>query len=133
MKCAALLAATVFLAIGCMHLKQERSIPPLSAAGERVDPGLGPEAQPLSSGPTGEARRWTTRDFVAEDVEWISEDRLAILGTASGAVPADGASVYRARSGEESLAVREVVKEVLAMSRGPEGDGLIVAFRTVLV
>ena len=158
MKCAALLAATVFLAIGCMHLKQERSIPPLSAAGERVDPGLGPEAQPLSSGPgykgspswsphgsrvaftvdgyvvdrpvgTGEARRWTTRDFVAEDAEWISEDRLAILGTASGAVPADGASVYRARSDEESLAVREIVKEVLAMSRRP-GDGLIVAFRT---
>ena len=157
-KCAALLAATVFLAIGCMYLKQERSIPPLSAAGERVDPGLGPEAQPLSSGPgykgspswsphggrvaftvdgyvvdrpvgTGEARRWTTRDFVAEDAEWISEDRLAILGTASGAVPADGASVYRARSDEESLAVREIVKEVLAMSRRP-GDGLIVAFRT---
>jgi Tol biopolymer transport system component len=154
-KCAALLAATVFLAIGCMHPEQERSIPPLSAAGERVDPGLGPEAQPLSSGPgykgspswsphggriaftvdgyvvdrpvgTGEARRWTTRDFVAEDAEWTSEDILAILG----AVQEDGASVYRARSGEESLAVREVAKEVLAMSRGPEGEGLIVAFRT---
>lgn len=157
-KCVALLAATLFLAIGCMHSEQERSIPPLSAAGERVDPGLGPEAQPLSSGPgykgspswsphggrvaftvdgyvvdrpvgTGETKRWTTRDFVAQDAEWTSEDRLAILGSASGAVPADGASVYSARSGEESLAVREVVKEVLAMSRGPEGNGLIVAFR----
>jgi Tol biopolymer transport system component len=157
--CTALLAATVFLAIGCMHPEQERSIPPLSAAGERVNPGLGPESQPLSSGPgykgspswsphggrvaftvdgyvvdrpvgTGEARRWTTRDFVAEDAEWTSDDRLAILGAASGAAPADGASVYSARSGDESLAVREVVNEVLAMSRGPGGDGLIVAFRT---
>jgi Tol biopolymer transport system component len=157
--CTALLAATVFLAIGCMHPEQERSIPPLSAAGERVNPGLGPESQPLSSGPgykgspswsphggrvaftvdgyvvdrpvgTGEARRWTTRDFVAEDAEWTSDDRLAILGAASGAALADGASVYSARSGDESLAVREVVNEVLAMSRGPGGDGLIVAFRT---
>jgi hypothetical protein len=33
LKCAALLAATVFLAIGCMHPDQETSIPPLSAAG----------------------------------------------------------------------------------------------------
>jgi Tol biopolymer transport system component len=156
--CTALLAATVFLAIGCMHPEQERSIPPLSAAGERVNPGLGPESQPLSSGPgykgspswsphggrvaftvdgyvvdrpvgTGEARRWTTRDFVAEDAEWTSDDRLAILGAASGAAPADGASVYSARSGDESFAVREVVNEVLAMSRGP-GGSLIVAFRT---
>jgi Tol biopolymer transport system component len=155
-KCAALLAATVFLAIGCMHPDQETSIPPLSAAGERIDPGLGPEAQPLSSGPgykgspswsphggrvaftvdgyvvdrpvgTGEVRRWTTRDFVAEDAEWISESSLAILG----AVSEDEASssVYRARSGEESLGVREVAKEVLAMSRGPGGDGLIAAFQ----
>jgi TolB protein len=157
LKCAALLTATVFLAIGCMHPDQETSIPPLSAAGERVDPGLGPEAHPLSSGPgykgspswsphgdrvaftvdgyvvdkpvgTGNARRWTTRDFVAEDAEWTSESSLAILG----AVSADEASssVYRARSGEESLGVREVAKEVLAMSRGPGGDGLMVAVQT---
>jgi len=157
LKCAALLTATVFLAIGCMHPDQETSIPPLSAAGERVDPGLGPEAHPLSSGPgykgspswsphgdrvaftvdgyvvdkpvgTGNARRWTTRDFVAEDAEWTSESSLAILG----AVSADEASssVYRARSGEESLGVREVAKEVLAMSRGPGGDGLMVAIQT---
>jgi WD40 repeat protein len=156
LKRAALLAATVFLAIGCMHADQETSIPPLSAAGERVDPGLGPEAQPLSSGPgykgspswsphggrvaftvdgyvmdkpvgTGEARRWTTRDFVAEDAEWTSEDSLAILGAVSAGKPSN--SVYRARSGEESLGVREVAKEVLAMSRGPGGEGLIVAFQ----
>jgi Tol biopolymer transport system component len=157
LKCAALLAAMVFLAIGCMRPDQETSIPPLSTAGERVDPGLGPEAQPLSSGPgykgspswsphggrvaftvdgyvvdrpvgTGDARRWTTRDFVAEDAEWTSEESLAILG----AVSADEASssVYRARSEEESLGVREVVKEVLAMNRGPGGDGLIVAVQT---
>ena len=157
MKCAALLTATVFLAIGCMHPDQETSIPPLSATGERVDPGLGPEAHPLSSGPgykgspswsphgdrvaftvdgyvvdkpvgTGDARRWTTRDFVAEDAEWTSESSLAILG----AVSADEASssVYRARSGEESLGVREVAKEVLAMSRGPGRDGLMAAVQT---
>ena len=156
LKCAVLLAATVFLAIGCMRPDQETSIPPLSAAGERVDPGLGPEAQPLSSGPgykgspswsphggrvaftvdgyvmdkpvgTGEARRWTTRDFVAEDAEWTSEDSLAILGAVSAGKASN--SVYRARSGEESLGVREVAKEVLAMSRGPGGEGLIVAFQ----
>jgi TolB protein len=159
-RCAALLAA-VFFVTGCMHLDQGTSIPPLSAAGERVDPGLGSEAQPLSSGPgykgspswsprgdrvaftvdgyvvdrpvgAGDARRWTTRDFVAEDAEWTSEDSLAILGAASGAVPAEGASssVYRARSGEGSLGVREIATEVLAMGRGPGGEGLLVAVET---
>lgn len=156
-RCAALLAA-VFFVTGCMHLDEGTSIPPLSAAGERVDPGLGPEAQPLSSGPgykgspswsprgdrvaftvdgyvvdrPGDARRWTTRDFVADDAEWTSEDSLAILGTASGAVPADEASssVYRARSREGSLGVREIATEVLTMSRGPGGEGLLVAIET---
>ena len=153
---AALLAATVLLAIGCMYREPETSIPPLSDAGERIDPGLGPEAQPLSSGPgykgspswsphggrvaftvdgyvvdkpvgTGAVRRWTTRDFVAEDVEWTSESSLAILGVVWG--EKSSSSIYRARSGEESLGVREVAAVVLAMSRGPEGDGLVVAFR----
>ena len=153
---AALLAATVLLAIGCMYREPETSIPPLSDAGERIDPGLGPEAQPLSSGPgykgspswsphggrvaftvdgyvvdkpvgTGAVRRWTTRDFVAEDVEWTSESSLAILGVVWG--EKSSSSIYRARSGEESLGVREVDEVVLAMSRGPEGDGLVVAFR----
>jgi TolB protein len=154
-----LLATTVLLVAGCLHHPdQEISIPPLPAAGERVDPGLGPEAQPLSSGPgdkgspswsprggriafivdgyvvdrpvgTGDTRRWTTKDFVAEDAEWISEDGLAIFGTASGEVPAGEAprSVYRARSGVEALGVTEVATEVLAMSPGPGREGLIVA------
>jgi len=154
-----LLAATVLLVVGCMHHPdQGTSIPPLPAAGEQVDPGLGPEARPLSSGPgykgspswsprgdriaftvdgyvvdrpvgTGDTRRWTTRDFVAEDAEWISKDDLAIFGATPGAVPAGEASrsVYRARSGEGSLGVKEVATGVLAMSPSPGGEGLIIA------
>jgi dipeptidyl aminopeptidase/acylaminoacyl peptidase len=156
-----LFAATLLLTTGCLHATEETSIPPLPEAGARVDPGLGPEARPLSSGPgdkgspswsprcariaftvdgyvvdkpvgTGDVRRLTTRDFVAEDVEWISESALALVGAASGAVPAGEApkTVYRASSGEESLGVREVASEVLAMSPGPEGNGLIVALQT---
>ena len=157
--CAALLAATVLLVAGCLHHPdQGTSIPPLPAAGERVDPGLGPEAHPLSSGPgykgspswsprgsriaftvdgyvvdrpvgTGDTRRWTARDFVAEDAEWISEDGLAIFGATSGTLSASEASrsVYRARPGEGSLGVKEVATGVLAMSPGPGGEGLIVA------
>jgi WD40 repeat protein len=157
---AALLLATLLVLSGCLHASEETSIPPLPAAGERVDPGLGPEAQPLSSGPgykgspswsprggriaftvdgyvvdspvgTGDVRRLTTRDFVAEDVEWTSESDLAVLGAASGAVGAGSArSVYRARPAEESLGVREVATEVLAMSPGPGGQGLVVALQT---
>jgi TolB protein len=78
---------------------------------------------------TGDTRRWTTRDFVAEDAEWISENGLAIFGATSGAVPAGEASrsVYRARPGERSLGVKEVATGVLAMSPGPGREGLIVA------
>ena len=153
------LAATVLLVAGCLHNQnQGTSIPPLPAAGERVDPGLGPEAQPLSSGPgykgspswsprggriaftvdgyvvdrpvgTGDTRRWTTRDFVAEDAEWISEDGLAIFGATYATVTAGEASrsVYRARPAEGSLGVEEVATGVLAMSPGPGGKGLVVA------
>ena len=156
-----LLAVTLLLAGGCLGQAQDTSIPPLPAAGAGVDAGLGPEAQPLSYGPgykgspsfspqgsriayvvdgyvvdrlvgAGDTRRWTTRDFVAEDAEWTFEDGLAIFGAASGPVPADEASrsVYLARSGEESLGVRELATDVLAMSPGPEGEGLIVALQT---
>jgi Tol biopolymer transport system component len=156
-----LLAVTLLLAGGCLGQAQDTSIPPLPAAGAGVDAGLGPEAQPLSYGPgykgspsfspqgsriayvvdgyvvdrlvgAGDTRRWTTRDFVAEDAEWTFEDGLAIFGAASGPVPADEASrsVYLARSGEESLGVRELATDVLAMSPGPEGEGLIVALHT---
>jgi TolB protein len=81
---------------------------------------------------TGNTRRWTTKDFVAEDVEWTSAGGLAILGSASGPAPAAEAprSVYRARPGEGSLGVREISSDVLAMSPGPGGEGLIVALRT---
>lgn len=162
----ALLAATVLVVMGCMHPDEETSIPPLSAAGERVGPDLGPEARPLSSGPghkgspswnprggriaftmdgyvvdkpvsTGEVRRWTTKDFVAEDAEWISESNLAIFGTTSDSVPADDPSIgtdevsgtlYQARSEKGSLGMKEIATEVLAMSPGPEGKGLFAAF-----
>jgi Tol biopolymer transport system component len=151
--CAALLA--VLLVTGCMHQEEEISIPPLSPAGGRVDPGLGPEAQPLSSGPgykgspswspqgdriaftvdgyvvdepldAGDARRWTTRDFVAEDVEWTSESSLTIFGAAKPVAETDGMSVYRARSEQGSLGVKEIATKVLAMSPGPGGESLLV-------
>jgi Tol biopolymer transport system component len=158
---AALLAAVVLA--GCMHVNDEQSIPPLSAAGGRADPGLGPGTHPLSSGPgykgspswspqgdriaftvdgyvvekpvnAGDVRRWTTRDFVAEDAEWTSESSLAVFGVASGSVPGTepeaSRSVYRARSQEGSLEVEEVATDVLAMSPGPEGKGMIVALET---
>ena len=158
-ECAALLA--VLLVTGCMHQSEETSIPPLSPAGGRVDPGLGPEAQPLSSGPgykgspswspqgdriaftvdgyvvdepldAGDARRWTTRDFVAEDVEWTSESSLAIFGAANPLVGTDGASrsVYRTRSEQGSLGVKEISTNVLAMCPGPGGEDLMVALKT---
>ena len=160
--CAVLLGVALFvLAGGCLHPSEETSIPPLPAAGEGVNPGLGPEAQPLSSGPgykgspswsprgdrvaftvdgyvvdrpvrTGDTRRWTTKEFVAEDVEWTSAGDLAILGSASGPPPAAEAprSVYRARPGEGSLGVMEISTDVLAMSPAPGREGLIVALST---
>jgi WD40 repeat protein len=83
-----------------------------------------------------DVRRWTTRDLVAEDAEWTSQSSLAIFGLASGSVtvaePPVGTdevprSVYRARFREGSLDVEEVATGILAMSPGPEGEGLIVA------
>ncbi len=147
--------ATISFAVGCLQTGEEITIPPLSAAGERVDPGLGPEAQPLSFGPgykgspswslrgnriaftvdgyvvdspvgAGESRRWTTRDFVAEDVEWTSESSLAIFGAAGG----ESRSVYRASSRAGSLGVEEAIPKALAMSPGPGGEGLLVGLRT---
>ena len=161
---AALLAAVVLA--GCMHEAEEMSIPPLSTAGVRA--GLGPGTHALSSGPgykgspswspqggriaftvdgyvvdkpvnAGDLRRWTTRDFVAEDAEWTSEDSLVIFGVATGSVAEAGPPVetgeasrfvYRARSQEGSLDVEEIATEVLAMTPGPKGGGLIVALET---
>src|SRR5215203_118726 len=107
---AVLSIAAVFVA-GCAHADREVSIAPLAPAAGRVDSGLGPGTQALSSGPgykgspswipeghgiaftvdgyvvdkptgSGDLRRWTTRDFIAEDTEWVSEDTLMILGAA---------------------------------------------------
>ena len=80
----------------------------------------------------GGLRRWTAGDLVAEDAEWTSGSSLAIFGVASGSAPEVGTneasrSVYRVRFQEGSLEVEEVRSKVLAMSPGPEGDGLIVA------
>src|ERR687883_1719420 len=107
---AVLSVAAVFVA-GCAHANKDVSIAPLVPAAGRVDPGLGPGTRALSSGPgykgspswspggdriaftvdgyvvdkptgSGDQRRWTTRDFIAEDTEWVSEDTLMILGAA---------------------------------------------------
>src|ERR671916_2137490 len=103
---AVLSVAAVFVA-GCAHADEEVSIAPLVPAAGRVDPGLGPGTQALSSGPgykgspswspgggriaftvdgyvvdkpteSGGLRRWTTRDFVARDTEWTSDNTLTM-------------------------------------------------------
>ena len=161
---AALLAAVILVFAGCMQEDEEMSIPPLSAAEGRADASLGPGTRALSSGPGYKAspswsprgdriaftmdgyvvdkavrardvRRWTTRDLVADDAEWISETSLAIFGLASGSATVAGPpvgtdevtrSVYLARSREGSLEIEEVATDILAMSPGPQGKGIIV-------
>src|SRR5215213_11361062 len=137
------LSITAVLVTGCAHADEEVSIAPLAPAAGRVDPGLGPGTRALSSGPgykgspswspegdriaftvdgyvvdrptgSGDSRRWTTRDFIAEDTEWVSEDTLMILGAASTS-GMDERSLYRARAGEDSLGLERVGKEVLAI------------------
>jgi Tol biopolymer transport system component len=155
---AALLAAVVLLFAGCMPADEEESIPPLSASEGRADPGLGPGTHALSSGPgykgspswsprgdriaftidgyvadkpldSGALRRWMEGNIVAEDAEWTSESSLAIFGS-SPAAGTDEWSLYRTRSDEDSPDAEEVATEVLAMSPGPEGEGLIAALET---
>src|SRR5918999_2661066 len=151
---AVLSVAAVFVA-GCAHADEEVSIAPLVPAAGRVDPGLGPGTQALSSGPgykgspswspgggriaftvdgyvvdkptdSGDLRRWTTRDFIAEDTEWVSEDTLMILGAASpSGTEAIPSSLYRARAEEDSLELERIGKEVSAL--GPGRGGLIFA------
>src|ERR687889_1090544 len=135
-----ILSLAAILAWGCAHPGEEGSIAPLAPASGRVDPGLGPGTQALSSGPgykgspswspggdriaftvdgyvvdkptdSGDQRYWTTRDFIAEDTEWISEDTLMIIGAA----PPSGteetpSSLYRTRADEESLELEKVEK-----------------------
>ena len=148
-------AAAVFME-GCVHADEEVSIEPLVPAAGRVDPGLGPGTRALSSGPgykgspswspggdriaftvdgyvvdkptgSGDQRRWTTTDFIAEDTEWESDDTLMLLGAAP---PSGGkeisSSLYRTRAGEDTLELESVEKEVSAI--GPDREGLIFAF-----
>ncbi len=122
-----------------------------------MDPGLGPGTKPLSFGPgykgspswspgedriaftvdgyvvdkapeSDDLRRWTTRDFAAEDAEWISDDGLTMLGAAPGSVPPSGAeempkSVYRGRDAGGSFELDKVATGVLAMTPKPAGKG----------
>jgi TolB protein len=80
-------------------------------------------------GPTtsGEARRWTTKDFVATDTEWTSDETLAILGAASSSEREAESSLYRANAGAGSLALERIAKGVLAMSPIPGEDTLVFA------
>jgi Tol biopolymer transport system component len=160
-RAAVLLIAAILAVVGCAHPGEEASIAPLDPAAGRIDPGLGPGTRALSSGPgykgspswspgggriaftidgyvvdkpagSGALRRWTTRDFVAEDTEWISDDTLTMLGAAPGSASPSGAedtsrSVYRARAGKDSLELEKVANGVLAMSPGPDREGLILA------
>jgi Tol biopolymer transport system component len=151
---AVLSIVAVFVA-GCAHADKEVSIAPLAPAAGRVDPGLGPGTGALSSGPgykgspswspggdkiaftvdgyvvdrltdSGDLRHRTTRDFIAEDTEWISEDTLMILGAASpSGTEETPSSLYRARAEKNSLELERVEKEVSAI--GPGRRGLIFA------
>jgi TolB protein len=148
-----LLAAV--LLTGCTHA-EESAIAPLTPTAGRVDPGLGPGTRALSYGPgyksspswspdgtritftvdgyvvdgpttSGESRRWTTKDFVATDTEWTSDDTLTILGAASSSERGAESSLYRATAGEGSLALERIAKGVLAMSPIPGKNGLVFA------
>jgi hypothetical protein len=146
-----LFSIAALLVAGCVHADEEVSIAPLAPASGRVDPGLGPGTRALSSGPgykgspswsprgdriaftvdgyvvdkptdSGDQRRWTTRDFFAEDTEWISENTLMILGAAQPTKTEEiSSSLYKARAWEDSLGLEKVGKEVLALGRGREG------------
>ena len=151
------LLAAVLLA-GCTHV-EETFIPPLPQTTGRVDSGLGQGTRALSSGPgykglpawnhdgnriaftkdgyvmdapttSQESRRWTTKDFVATDTEWTSEETLTILGTTSPTGRGADNSLYRANAGGGSLALKRIAGGVLAMSPIAEEDDLLFALAT---
>ncbi len=80
---------------------------------------------------SGQLRRRTTTDFVAREIEWTSDDTLMMLGATPVSTPDRNTpgSLYRAGSGEDPLQLQTVTTGVLAMSRGPDGEGLVYAFR----
>ena len=156
--CGLLLAACALaLLAGCTHPTDEEPIEPLPSAEGRVDPGLGPEARPLSSGPgykgspswspggervafivdgyvvdrtvDGERlTRWTTKDFVAAEAEWTADGALTVLGGPGVAEGGSAGAVYRTDPEEEgSLGVEEISEGVLAMAPGPEREDVILA------
>lgn len=147
-----MLAGVLVWTAGCAP-DEELSIPPLPAAEGRVNPGLGAEARPLSSGPGykgspswapggervaflmdgyvvdrtvdgEEITRWTTRDFVAEEAEWTGDEALTILGATDG----ESGDLYQA-SGEASLGVEKVASSILAVSPGPGKGQVLVALK----
>ncbi len=153
-----LLAACATVAVllaGCAHPAAEDPIQPLPPAEGRVNPGLGPDARPLSSGPgykgspswspggdrvafivdgyvvdrtvDGERlTRWTTKDFVAAEAEWTADGALNMLGGVE-AVEGKPGAVYRTDSKEGSLGVEEMAEKVLAMTPGPERKDFVLA------
>ena len=158
---ALLLLVAALAASGCLQSGEEISIQPLPAAAGRVDPGLGPGTRHLTSGPgykgspswspggdriaftvdgyvvdkapaSDDLRRWTTRDFAAEDAEWVSGDGLTMLGAVPGSTPTgadEERSVYRGRAAEDSEAsfdLKKVATGVLAMSPESAGRGGLV-------
>lgn len=155
--CVALLALGAAAAAGCVH-ERNSSIPPLPAAEGRVNPGLGPQARPLSSGPGykgspswapggervaflvdgyvvdravggDEVTRWTTRDFVAQEAEWTGDEALTVLGGgAQGVAGGRPRSLYRA-SGGGSLGIEKVASDVLAVGPGPARGQVLAAFK----
>ena len=152
---AACAAVTVLLA-GCAPPAAEGPIQPLPPNEGRVNPGLGPEARPLSSGPgykgspswspggdrvayivdgyvvdravhSERLTRWTTKDFVAAEAEWTADGALTMLAGAGSAEGAPGA-VYRTDLEREgSLGVEEIAAGVLAMTPGPEREDVVLA------
>jgi Tol biopolymer transport system component len=151
----ALLSVAAVLVAGCAPAEEEISIAPLVPAAGRVDPGLGPGTRALSTGPgykgspswspggdriaftvdgyvvdrpahSEDPRHSTTRDFTAQDAEWISEDALMILGAASPSETEEApSSLYRARAEGDSLELERAEEEVSAISPGK--GGLILA------
>lgn len=151
MRCRILATLVLLAAIlaGCGSVKSV-PIAPVPDEQKRTDLGLGPGIRPLTSGPgdksvprwgpgderisfimdgyvvekppyTRELRRKTTRDFGADNAQWITSKNLLVQASDS---------VYTTLPGEGSLGVRRVATGALAMSPGPEGEGALIALES---